>query len=630
MNDNASSLLAKVKLKQACKYSNARWAVWLERVGNSWELRSHFGLSKYRQQWLQGFVQEKKNVVWLAGSLSNHRRRQKELGILEDKAGCKYLVLFPASGKHQQLLVGVDSLAKNFDEFWRIISLEPPVDFNVQVFQREEMIQPASSANDLIQKISTQLTHDEVLGLITAVQENTIELAGLALKVQTSLIETPESNLENLIQQLLQQFLHRVRQLLNAPYAQIGWIESKQDTENIPHAFGKQPAIHFQGFLTEIDPERNSAFHLHEESIYPLHYHIATIGESILTNDLSTWMSVSEQQQAASRFGNKYLREDDGMVPKINCQSIVGVPLQFGGVISGSLVLLDDRAEKSFSEKDLFLLNLLIPQLEIAIGYARLNTILEEQISAHKLAESRLVRSARLAAVGEMAAGVAHELNNPLTTVIGFVELVLNEHPSDSASHDDLDLVLSEALRARRIVRGLLDFSRPSQDQRIPSDLNDLISQVLNLVRHMLRMNDVSIRLELWDDLPLVVVDPNKIQQVLQNLMQNAIRSMPNGGTLTIKTSPGQKPTTIVDAANRQWVSFLIQDTGVGIPAEDLGRIFEPFFTHQHSDRIDEPGIGLGLSITYGIIQSHAGVIEVESEVNQGSKFTVFLPLGEQ
>ena len=238
------------------------------------------------------------------------------------------------------------------------------------------------------------------------------------------------------------------------------------------------------------------------------------------------------------------------------------------------------------------------------------------------------VRSARLAAIGEMAAGVAHELNNPLTTVTGFVELVLNELPQESAYHDDLDLALKEALRARGIVRGLLDFSRPTQDQCVPTDLNDLISQVLNLNRHMLRMSNCAIRLELWDDLPLIEVDPNKILQVLHNLVQNAIKAMTVNGTLTVRTALAQRPPhTDLSANNRGWVSVLVQDTGVGIPPEALGRIFEPFYTHQIADRPDEPGIGLGLSVSYGIIQNHGGSIEVESTVNQGSSFTVYLPL---
>jgi signal transduction histidine kinase len=628
MIEDTYSTLMREQLKQSCKYSNARWAVWLEPIGSTWELHSQSGLSRARLQWLQSFIQEKKTIVWLAGAFSSRRRRTKDLGETKLHSGCKYLVLFPASSKRQLLLVGTDNLGNNFDAFWRVIALEPPESARAKQ-HLPDLSQLEPNTDALIEEVSFDLSSIEILRLLSAIQENVIELTRLAQKLDIRVDEATGSLLTNSIQELLQQFLHRARLLLDVPFAQLGWIEHKQVFEKIPHALDREHSTQFHSFVTDVAPDRNSRFPFQPETIIPLHSYIATIGENVLTNDLISWMSLLDQQQPAKNVRVMNTELDEG-IPYSCCHSIIGVPLRYDGSISGSLVFLDDRAEKNHSEKDLFLLKLLIPQLEIAIGYARLNSLLKERITAQNLAESRLVRSARLAAVGEMAAGVAHELNNPLTTVTGFVELVLNELPSDSPLHADLDLVLKEALRARGIVRGLLDFSRPSQDQRIPSDLNDIISQVLNLIRHMLRMNNLSIRLELWDDLPLVVVDPNKIQQVLHNLMQNAIRAMPHGGTLTIRTSPNQKPSTIVEADEHKWVSFLIQDTGVGIPADDLGRIFEPFYTHQHSDRIDEPGIGLGLSISYGIIQSHGGVIEIASEINQGSRFTVYLPLGEQ
>lgn len=176
-------------------------------------------------------------------------------------------------------------------------------------------------------------------------------------------------------------------------------------------------------------------------------------------------------------------------------------------------------------------------------------------------------------------------------------------------------------------MRGLLDFSRPSQDQRRPTDLNDLISQVLTIIRHLLRMNNLTLRLELWDDLPMVSVDPNQIQQVLHNLMRNAIQAMPSGGTLTVGTALTQKPNSGLAPDENRWVSIVVQDTGIGIPPENLERIFEPFFTHHTSSRPEDIGIGLGLSVSYGIIKSHGGSIEVDSTVNQGSRFAVYLPL---
>ncbi len=295
-----------------------------------------------------------------------------------------------------------------------------------------------------------------------------------------------------------------------------------------------------------------------------------------------------------------------------------GVPLKIQGEVIGTLTVMDDRPDKAFQEDDVHLLELLAPQAAISIRNARLYQELQERIEAQRQAEANLIRSARLAAVGEMAAGVAHELNNPLTTVTGFVELVLEEIPPESPARADLELVLQESLRARGVVRRLLDFSRPSESRRVRTDLNDLARLVMTLVRHLVRTNGVTPQLDLQLELPWVSVDPNQIQQVILNLVHNALQSMPTGGTLNVRTGTKQREES-------EWVTITVQDTGEGISPENMERIFEPFFT----TRGDRKGTGLGLSVSYGIIKSHDGFIEVESSLHQGSLFTVYLPKGE-
>ena len=240
---------------------------------------------------------------------------------------------------------------------------------------------------------------------------------------------------------------------------------------------------------------------------------------------------------------------------------------------------------------------------------------LNAMIEAQKLAERRLVQAAKLAAVGEMAAGIAHELNNPLTSVTGFAELVMDDIPEDSPSRADMDLVLREARRARDVVRRLLDFARQSESARASASLNGVVEDVATLTRHLIHTNGVELSLIMQDDLPWVVMDENQMKQVLLNLVHNALQAMPNGGDMVIKTSVMQK-------VGRDGVMVSVKDNGVGITPEDLPRIFEPFFT----TKAGRGGTGLGLSVTYGIISDHGGEIEVVSRPGEGSAFTVWLP----
>jgi signal transduction histidine kinase len=240
---------------------------------------------------------------------------------------------------------------------------------------------------------------------------------------------------------------------------------------------------------------------------------------------------------------------------------------------------------------------------------------LQTRIEAQLEAERRLIQAEKLAAVGEMAAGIAHELNNPLTTVTGFTELVLDELPEDADNRPDLELVLKEARRARDVVRRLLDFSRRSESERTRVDINELLDDVLSLTGHLMHTSGVQLEVVLGKKLPWVSVDRNQMKQVFLNLFHNALQAMPTGGKLIVKTSTRQRE-------GRKWVIASIKDTGVGISLEYRERIFEPFFT----TRSGQGGTGLGLSVSYGIVSDHGGEIEVDSEVGKGTSFIVWLP----
>lgn len=260
---------------------------------------------------------------------------------------------------------------------------------------------------------------------------------------------------------------------------------------------------------------------------------------------------------------------------------------------------------------DAQLARLAASQVAIALANARLYEGLRGKVEELEQAQGQLVQAAKLAAVGELAAQVAHEINNPLTSVLGFASLLLEELPPDSPLREDARLILSEAGRARDIVRDLLDFSRQRPFFPQTCDLNTVLRQVVALVR-LQGVLGITIDEQYAPDLPLVEVDPARIKQVFLNLISNALQAMPRGGVLVLRTQAGPHE-----------VRASVTDTGTGIPREHLGRIFEPFFT----TRSEAGGTGLGLAVSLGIVRQHGGDIEVQSEVGRGSTFTVRLPL---
>jgi signal transduction histidine kinase len=327
---------------------------------------------------------------------------------------------------------------------------------------------------------------------------------------------------------------------------------------------------------------------------------VAVLGEPVVVGDYNQWS------------GRLYPERH------MPYHAVAGIPLKLQGKVIGVLLVSDDRPERTFRPEDLQLLEFFAAQAAVFIRNARLYQEIQDRMEAQRQAEMQLVRSARLAAVGEMAAGVAHELNNPLTTVAGFIELVLDELPEESPHRNDLELVLRESRRARGVVRRLLDFSRPSDNLRIRTDINELVSEVLTLVQHLVRTNGVELHFQFEDELTWIRVDPNQIKQVLLNLVHNALQAMPRGGTLAVQTAN-------VVRNQLNWVIVAVRDSGTGIKPEFLERIFEPFFT----TRPVGSGTGLGLSVSYGIIMEHGGFIEVESVPDEGSCFTVWLPVDE-
>jgi signal transduction histidine kinase len=241
-----------------------------------------------------------------------------------------------------------------------------------------------------------------------------------------------------------------------------------------------------------------------------------------------------------------------------------------------------------------------------------------------KDAQFRLVQSTKMAAIGQLGAGVAHELNNPLAGILGYAQYTLQKVKKPEFSPEDfracqtyLEYIEREALRSKTIVENLLKFSRGPKGEMEDVDLNKVIRDTMPLTGHGLRTRKINI-IENYDpDLPAVRGNFNKLQQVMVNMIINAEQAMPEDGQLKLSTktkkdSSGKPNAVIVE----------MEDTGCGIPPEHLSRLFEPFFTTKQ----DAKGTGLGLTVSYEIIQEHRGEIEVQSQVGKGTKFTITIP----
>jgi len=228
-----------------------------------------------------------------------------------------------------------------------------------------------------------------------------------------------------------------------------------------------------------------------------------------------------------------------------------------------------------------------------------------------KRTQAQLIQSTKLAAIGELAANIAHEINNPLTSVLGFASYLAEQVPPGRPMREELDLIQEEAGRARDIVRDLLHFSRQREFSSQITDLNVVLEQTLAMVRRQGALDSITLQEHYASGLAPVEVDVPRIKQVFLNLINNAVYVMKDGGSLTIRSS-----------ASGDMVQVEVIDTGTGILPEHVDRIFEPFFT----TKPDVSGTGLGLSVSLGIVQSHGGTIEVKSEVGRGSTFTVKLP----
>jgi signal transduction histidine kinase len=241
-----------------------------------------------------------------------------------------------------------------------------------------------------------------------------------------------------------------------------------------------------------------------------------------------------------------------------------------------------------------------------------------------RLAAMEQLRHAdRLKTVGRLAAGIAHEMGTPLNVVSGRAGLIASGRLSVEEMRESALSIKNEADRITGIIRQLLDFARQRTPRRTATDVPELLAHTFELLKPLAEKRHVALRLDVRRAPSAIPVDPGQIQQVVTNILVNAVQSMPHGGEVSVVLDEqGRRPADAPQSPQGNYLAIAIRDQGVGIPPEHLEHVFEPFFT---TKEVGE-GTGLGLSIAYGIVQDHGGWIEVASEVGKGSCFTVYLP----
>jgi len=235
----------------------------------------------------------------------------------------------------------------------------------------------------------------------------------------------------------------------------------------------------------------------------------------------------------------------------------------------------------------------------------------DEQLK--EFTKKKIMESERLAIVGQLAADVAHEINNPLQGIVAYSHLLLERMPGENSMKEPIQKIVTQADRCTGIIRGLLDFSRQRKPQKKSSDINHILLECVSLMENRALFHNIQVVKDLKENLPQVTIDPSQMQQVFINMIINAAEAMDENGQLTLATKfdPLEK-----------YIEVEFKDTGHGISEENIERIFDPFFTTKEIGH----GTGLGLAISFGIVKEHSGTISVESEVGKGAIFTIRLP----
>ncbi len=339
-----------------------------------------------------------------------------------------------------------------------------------------------------------------------------------------------------------------------------------------------------------------------------------------------------ELEQAIDEFDQTQRALLRSMIEPWPPSSALAAPLRVERQALGALVLYGGAHGHLYHPRDLPFIQALADLTAVAIDEVRQRAqtaALQRDLARSRIeyaeaqarldaAQAQLLQSAKLAAVGELSASVAHEINNPLYAARNSLYLVEQDLPPEAPQRAFLEIAQTELGRIARIITRMRDFYRPSRSELLATDVNNLLDETIELVRTHLRHSLVTLNLELAGDMPSIIAHADQLRQVFLNIILNACDAMPEGGCLTVGTRCRYD-----NRGQQQAVEVRIADNGVGIPAEHLEHLFEPFYTTKPQ------GTGLGLAISAHIVTQHSGRISVESTVGTGSLFTIILPLND-
>jgi anti-anti-sigma factor len=331
--------------------------------------------------------------------------------------------------------------------------------------------------------------------------------------------------------------------------------------------------------ITEINKERRLGRKILEEPLTPdIRFYqrlrqVLTTGESLESED----RFVSLGQEVVIHSLSKAIRDE-------------------AGNISGAIAILQDITTKDRFEKEL-------------------ERLVEERSRELEQAQEQLVQAEKLATAANLAARVAHEISNPLYGIKGALEIIAEDFPGDSQKKELLDTSLKEIQRISLLLNNILDFSRPQPNHFTNTDINKILEETLSFIGNELTERNVELKMSLSQNIPPIMVSADQLRQVFLNLIKNALEAMPEGGRLKVMSQLIHK--------EEDFVQIDFSDTGCGIPKDNLDKVFDPFFT----TKFDNKGMGLGLAVTKDIIQRHGGTIQVKSEEQKGTTFSILLPV---
>jgi len=307
------------------------------------------------------------------------------------------------------------------------------------------------------------------------------------------------------------------------------------------------------------------------------------------------------------RSAGEVIGRPAGEVLPDTCREILGELQRSGRVI-------EKETECSVSTGKTVPLEVIATTLKEVGGRPQGSVVLFRDLTEVRQLKAEIARSQRLASIGSLAAGVAHEIRNPLSSIKGFATYFKGKLRGDPEDSKTADIMIQEVERLNRVIRQLLDLSRPMEIEKKPTRLGPLIDHTVRLIEVHARKKKITVKTDVSPEAPAVSADPDRIKQVLLNLCLNAIEAMQAGGTLTLSLS----------RHNEKMVRMDVSDTGAGISGDDLENVFDPYYTTKSS------GTGLGLAIVHRIIEAHGGEIRVRSEAGQGTTFTILLPVPDQ